>query len=475
MPSADAGTSDSHVDPARDGGRDTPVDADAGAEPPIDSPEDAGMSCVCPAPEECAHAECVDGECVTTAAADGENCGDGLICVGGGCVERIGCGDGYAEPDPDHAREECDDGNAVPDDLCTNECTLRSARAVAPIATPTSAREPLFALSSTAGGAAALAWAEPTEDGIEVLVRRYARSGRLLDSSPVALGHVPSSAAREVAVAGLETGWAVAFRASLPTGAALVAGVLTQTGGLDQVTRLASHTGYRTVAACRGAPDTALVAFSRDTTSGSILTVASWTLGHGATTVLEAPVSGPISELDLDCAGGAATLVWARTSDVSGESVIGGTVISTDALSSALHEVQIARGRVRSPRVARTSAGVSSIAYLDEGVLVWREGEDLSAIGTIATSELPSAAHDVAASVLGAVLVGAALDASSLMATSSATGVSLDPLESVSYGLSRTSRVRVAIDHDRLWTAWSTAAADGGIGASEVRIAYLPL
>jgi cysteine-rich repeat protein len=96
-------------------------------------PQEVLVSCektaVCPNDTVCVAdvGRCVvPGPCVVTDGdaaafvADGTACPDNTdqICIGGGCTESQ-CGDGVRDP----RIEECDDGNEVDEDECTNRCT----------------------------------------------------------------------------------------------------------------------------------------------------------------------------------------------------------------------------------------------------------------------------------------------------------------------------------------------------------------
>jgi cysteine-rich repeat protein len=69
------------------------------------------------------------GVCSRTAAlADGDVCGESprQICISGTCQNSI-CGDGFVDGGRTPP-EQCDDGNAVPDDGCENDCTFTCER-----------------------------------------------------------------------------------------------------------------------------------------------------------------------------------------------------------------------------------------------------------------------------------------------------------------------------------------------------------
>jgi len=74
---------------------------------------------------------CTDSKCICTPQCDDKECGEdgcggscgtctGLLgCAEGACVEMPLCGDGLVEPG-----EKCDDGNDIPWDGCSSECTI---------------------------------------------------------------------------------------------------------------------------------------------------------------------------------------------------------------------------------------------------------------------------------------------------------------------------------------------------------------
>lgn len=75
----------------------------------------------CPAPSTiCEVAVCAASVCSTSPAAEGQTCGNGLVCTAGKCVApgQV-CGNGKLE-----MGESCDDGNATPGDGCETNCTF---------------------------------------------------------------------------------------------------------------------------------------------------------------------------------------------------------------------------------------------------------------------------------------------------------------------------------------------------------------
>ncbi|MEC9071867.1 MAG: hypothetical protein VX938_05780, partial [Myxococcota bacterium] len=99
---------------------------------------------VCTQGDTCAGGECVSGPelicddqnpcttdaCLTEVGCDHEALDDGIDCPGAGphwcqvgqCVPMEYCGDGVQN----QASEQCDDGNEIDDDLCSNTCTINA-------------------------------------------------------------------------------------------------------------------------------------------------------------------------------------------------------------------------------------------------------------------------------------------------------------------------------------------------------------
>ena len=66
----------------------------------------------------CTADSCQASQCVNTPLADASNCGANLWCKAGKCVIQAYCGDGIVN----QASEQCDDGNQVDNDACSNTC-----------------------------------------------------------------------------------------------------------------------------------------------------------------------------------------------------------------------------------------------------------------------------------------------------------------------------------------------------------------
>lgn len=196
---------------------DAPSDAEDVA-PDGDAPTDAGCDASCPLDESClVYLGC---DCVPTALADDTSCGThGETCQSEACTPPPpGCGSLWRDLTP--AREGCDDGNLEDGDACSSTCTPSLLMLASPLGGTTAS----VTMASDGTGRVLFAWVEsagPDEMGERTLSVRaaiYSAPG-VVEVEPFDL-ETGLGVGQPVApsVAGLEVGWAVAWRSTFIEG-----------------------------------------------------------------------------------------------------------------------------------------------------------------------------------------------------------------------------------------------------------------
>lgn len=171
---------------------------------------DAGCEVACPADP------CVDYEgcdCVPVPREEGASCGrHGETCGGGTCNRPPpGCGTGWRDIEP--VREGCDDGNLIDGDACSSTCTPTAFALSAPDAES-------FGLAMAVDGMGSMlfAWVEtaegPSKPTLSLRAATYTGMG-VLENGPFELeAGIGVGQAVTPTVAGLASGWAVAWRST---------------------------------------------------------------------------------------------------------------------------------------------------------------------------------------------------------------------------------------------------------------------
>lgn len=240
--SADAGLAQDAWDAVSDtlGDRDTAVNVDAWVE--ADSSFDCSSCAVAP---DCTRLNCASS-CDYAQEADGVGCGAG-VCLSGACEARR-CGDGWRERgDTGLPREECDDGNDVSGDGCSDVCMSE----VVVLDAETGRSTELPAIGYPAAGVdddgnVAIAWTEDSLTALPRLVmRRFDASGAAIDLVPIELDTLPSAERAAATVQGLASGWVVAWRSSTvdPAAGFDVAYRLVPVAGTPGAARVANGAG----------------------------------------------------------------------------------------------------------------------------------------------------------------------------------------------------------------------------------------